>query len=216
VCFAQCSWSGAGSLNPLLLSSKWLLAALPHHRECTNLHLSSYLDQNRYHARFPQHRKIPHREELYSNMYIPGANWQFEKVEFQKCYRLGLVACRAVVELALESALCVRRVQVHLFHCISSMSADYLWCPFGKEGSRPLGFYVALPGVFASQSSPFCAQATQHPASSVLGPRHVVCYWSIYFPRLQRAKSLLWPFWPYSTSGACRTVPAVPNLLALP
>jgi len=30
------------------------------------------------------------------------------------------------------------------------------------------------------------------------------------------AKSLLWPFWPYSTPGACRTVPAAPDLFALP
>jgi len=45
-------------------------------------------------------------------------NWRFQKVELRKCYRLGRmgrVACRADVQSALESALCVGRVEVHLF-----------------------------------------------------------------------------------------------------
>jgi len=79
-----------------------------------------------------------------------------------------------VAESALQSTLCVGRVEVHLFLCVSSVSADCLRCPFGKEGSRPFGFDVALPGVFVSQPSPFGAKETQHPASSLLGPRHVV------------------------------------------
>jgi len=62
-----------------------------------------------------------------------------------------------VVELALESALCVGRVEVHLFPCVSSMSADSLGCHFGNEGSRPFGFDEALPGVPVSQPSPVCA-----------------------------------------------------------
>ena len=89
-------------------------------------------------------------------------------------YRLGRVACRAEVESALESALCVRRVEVHLFLCVSSVSADYLWCHGGKAGSRTFGFDEALPGVFVSQPPPFYAQETQHPTSSHLGPRRVV------------------------------------------
>jgi len=36
------------------------------------------------------------------------------------------------------------------------------------------------------------------------------------FPVLRHAKTLLWPFWPFSRPGTCRTVPAVPDLLALP
>jgi len=46
-------------------------------------------------------------------------------------------------------------------------------CHFGKEGSRAFGYDEALPGVFVSQPSPFYAQETLHPASSLLGPRHV-------------------------------------------
>jgi len=78
------------------------------------------------------------------------------------------------VESALESALCVSRVEVHLFDCVSSVSAGSLRCHFGKEGSRPFGFDRALLGVVVSQPSPLCAQETQHPVSSLLGPRQVV------------------------------------------
>jgi hypothetical protein len=54
------------------------------------------------------------------------------------------------------------------------MSADCLRCNVGKEGSRMFGFDEALPGVFVSLSSPFYAQETQHPASSLIGPPLVV------------------------------------------
>ena len=84
------------------------------------------------------------------------------------------MVCRAVVESAMESALCVGPVEVHLFLCVSSMSADSLRYHFGKEGSRTFGFDEALLGVFVSQPSAFCAQETQHPASSLLGPWWVV------------------------------------------
>jgi len=87
---------------------------------------------------------------------------------------VGPVACLAEVESALESALCVGQVEVHLFLCVSSMSADSLRCHFGKEGCRTFGYDEALPGVFVSQASPFCAKETQHPASCLLGPRHVI------------------------------------------
>jgi len=79
-----------------------------------------------------------------------------------------------VVESALESALCIGRLEVHLFLCVCSVSVDSLQCNFGKEGSRTFGFDEALPGVIVSQPSPFCAQETQHPASSHLRPRRVV------------------------------------------
>jgi len=213
--FGQCSSSIAGSLNLLLLSSKWSLAALPHHRECTNLHQSAYLDQNRYRARYPHHlQDIPPREELYANTYIRPANWWLQQVDLRKSCRLGRAACLAEVESALESALCVGRVEVHLFLCVSRVSAHSLQCHFGKEGSRTFGFDEALPGVFVSQPSPFCAQETQHPASFRLAPRRVVSLWDILFPQSRPAKCLLWPFWPYPMPGACRTVPAVLDLLA--
>jgi hypothetical protein len=78
------------------------------------------------------------------------------------------------VESPLESALCFGLGEVRQFLCVSSVSADSLRCHFGKEGSRAFGYNEALPGVFVSQPSPIYAQETQHPASSLLGPRCVV------------------------------------------
>jgi len=60
-------------------------------------------------------------------MFISPANRRFEEIELRECYRLGRVgrvACRADVESARESSLCVGRVEVHLFLCVSGMSAD--------------------------------------------------------------------------------------------
>jgi len=84
------------------------------------------------------------------------------------------VAGLAEVESAQESALCVGQVEVHLVICVSSLSADCLQCHFGKEGSRTVGFDEALPGVFISQQSPFCAQEIQHPTAFLPGPPRVV------------------------------------------
>jgi len=85
-----------------------------------------------------------------------------------------------------------------------------------KEGSRTFRYDEVLLGVFVSQPSPFYAQETQYTTSFLLGPWRVVSYCNISFALLQRTKSLLWPFWPYSMPGSCRTVPAVPDLLAMP
>jgi len=78
------------------------------------------------------------------------------------------------MESALVRALCLRLGEVHLFLCISSVSADYKRRHFGKEGSLAFGDDKALLGLFVSQPSPCYAQETQHPASSLLGPRRVV------------------------------------------
>jgi hypothetical protein len=67
-------------------------------------------------------------------------------------------------------------VEVHLFHCGSSMSAEFSWSHFGKEDSHMFGFDEALLGVFVLQPSSLYAKETQHPASSLLGPRCVISY----------------------------------------
>jgi len=84
------------------------------------------------------------------------------------------VACRGDVELAMESALSVGPVEVHLILCVSGLSADSVLFHSGMEGSRTFGFEEALPGVLVSQPSPCYAQETQHPASCLLGPLCVV------------------------------------------
>jgi hypothetical protein len=73
-----------------------------------------------------------------------------------------------------ESALCVGWMEVHLCICVSSVSVDSLRCHFAKAGSWTFGFDEALPGVIVSQPSPCYVQETQHPASFLRGPRHVV------------------------------------------
>ena len=73
-------------------------------------------------------------------------------VELWKCYPLVRVECLAEVESALESTLCVGRVEVHLFLSMSSVSGDSLRCDVGKEGRRTFGFDEALPGVFVLQT----------------------------------------------------------------
>ena len=42
--------------------------------------------------------------------------------------------------LALESAVCFGRVEVHLFLCVSSRSAENLRRHLGKDGIWPGGF----------------------------------------------------------------------------
>jgi hypothetical protein len=54
------------------------------------------------------------------------------------------------------------------------MSADSEQCHVGKEGSQTCASDEPLPGVFLPQPSPFYAQETKHPTSSLLGPQHVV------------------------------------------
>jgi hypothetical protein len=81
-------------------------------------------------------------------------------------HQLAQVAIRAAVGPVL--------VEVHPCLCASSMSLDFLWCHFGKEGSRPFDFREPLPGVFRSQPSPCYARETQHPASSLLVLRREV------------------------------------------
>jgi hypothetical protein len=55
------------------------------------------------------------------------------------------------MDSALESALCIGGVDVHLFSCVLCLSADSIQCHVGKEGSQTFGFGKALLGVFLSQ-----------------------------------------------------------------
>jgi len=96
------------------------------------------------------------------------------------------------------------------------MSVDTFLCHFGKEGSHPFDFHQPLLGILLSQPSPCCARETPHPASSLPGLRREVSWLVVAFPLLTRAKTHLWPFWPYSRQDACRTVQAVPDLVVFP
>jgi len=73
-----------------------------------------------------------------------------------------------------------------------------------------------LPGVLLSQSLPVDAQHTQHHACSLLGLQREHSRLVFAFPLTWHAKTIFWPFWPYSMQGAGRNVLAVLDLFASP
>jgi len=120
------------------------------------------------------------------------------------------------VEMAYWADVPTVLVEVQRFRSASSVSADSLLYHFGMEGSQPYDFCKPLPGVSPSQPSSCDAQETILFASSLLGLQREVSGIVVVFPLLRGAKTCLWPFSPYFRQGACRTVPAVPDLLASP
>jgi len=85
------------------------------------------------------------------------------------CHQMAPVVFRVEVALVLVSAVCVGPGEVCPCLCASSVSVNSLRCHFGKEGSRQFDCHKPSPGVILSQLSPFYAQETQHPASSLPG-----------------------------------------------
>jgi len=155
-----------------------------------------------------QHRKGERKEVQYVYTHIPVAHILFRTFGWCEDY----LAAQLVFQVEMAPVL----VEVHLCLWASSMSVDSLLCHFNKEGYHPVHCDKPLPGVFLSQQLPVSAQATQHPASSFLGLQREDPWFVVAFPPLWHAKILICPLWPYSRQDACRTVLAVPNLLALP
>jgi len=187
-------------------------------------HQSAYLDRNLYRAGYPGHidqvSKFRPTAEKYVNTYIRPANWGFGNADLWHCYRVARVAFRAEeafraqVLSALESAVYIGQLEMHLFRCVSTLSVDSVWCHFGKEGIHPSGFDEAWPGVFQLQPWPIYTLENWHPTSSLFGLRREDSWSDIGFPLLRRAKTPLWTLWRYSRRGAYWTVPAVPDLLS--
>jgi len=163
-----------------------------------------------------QEWKIEHCDEEYAYTHIRVSHIQFRIRELPHCYRMEHVEFRVDVASVLGLAVCVAMLDVHLCHCVSSVSGDSVLCHFGKERSHLSDFPEVWPGVFPSQPSHVYAQETQLPVSSLRRLQPEVPWLEIGFPLLQSAKTPLWPLWPYSKPGTCQTVLAVPNLLALP
>jgi len=150
------------------------------------------------------------------NVYKPtwmACLW-FDNFRFHLCHLMVLGAFRA--EVGLQAELPSVLVEVRRFLCSSSVSAHSLLYHFSMEGSRLYNFYKPLPGVFLSQPSTFYAQQTQLLAFSLLGLRCEVSWLVVALPLLRHAKALLWPYSPYLWEGACRTIPAAPDLLHSP
>jgi hypothetical protein len=101
-------------------------------------------------------------------MHIQLANCRFGNVVVRKGYQFGWVVCWALVALAKESAIGIGQVEVHQFNRVSSGSAQYLRCHFGKEGSQTCGLDEVQTRVFLTQPSPLDVQETEHVALSLV------------------------------------------------
>jgi hypothetical protein len=137
---------------------------------------------------------------------------QIHNFRFPHCHLVAEVVFRA--EMAFQAEVPLVLVEVRQFFCASSVSVDSLLYHIRMERSQPYELNKPLPGVFPSQPSPSYAQETKLLASSLLRLRWDVSRFVVAFPLLCRTKSLLSPVWPHSWQGSCRTVPAVPDLLA--
>ena len=131
-------------------------------------------------------------------------------------HRMVQVAFRVKVALLLVLGVCVELEGVSPSFCASSVSVDSLRFHFGMDGSRQFHLHKPSPGVVLSQLSPCYTKEILHPASSLRGLLRKVSWSAVLFPLSLRAKTLHLPFSPYSRQGACLTVLAVPDLLALP
>jgi len=176
------SSSLSGSLIRLLSSAKWMSAALPQSRWCTNLwivhHQSANLEQNLYRACDPWHMhqdwKIEQWEGKYVYTHIRVGHLPFRSTDFPHYHQVAQVAFPVEMAPVL--------VEVHASLCASSLSVDALLCHFGKEGSCPCDFHKQLPVVYLSQPSPFHAQEIRHPVSSVFGRLCDLSWLVVVFP----------------------------------
>ena len=160
--------------------------------------------------------KIKLWEEEYVYIQIWVARRRFKKRKLPHRHQAAQVAFWVDISSVPASPVGVGRMEVHLYIWASSVSAVSARSNFGKEGSRLYDFHGTSLSVFPAQPSPCYAEETELPASSLF----VICCQvfgpGILLPLLQHPKILLCPFWPYSMQGACQTVLAVPDLLALP
>jgi len=181
---------------------------------------SANLDQSLYHAGYPgnthQDWQNQHLEQKYVDTSIQVANCWFGKFGHSHCHQVAQLALEMHMVLVQVSAGCIGLVEIHPFLCAFSMSADSLLCNVGKECSHPCGFHEALPGVIISQLSPSIAEETQLTTTSLFALRLEVSWKAIALSPLQCAQTLLCSLWSHSEQGACQTVLAVPDLLALP
>jgi len=160
--------------------------------------------------------RIESRKGEHAYIHIRQADLGFWKFERDSCHRMAQVAFWVEVAWVLVAPVCVGLEEVRPCLCASRVSVDSLRCHFGKEGGRRFGFHKPSPGVIILQLSPFYAQQIQHPTSSLPGLLRKVSWTGDVLPLSRRAKTLFWPFLPYSRRGACLTVLAVPDLVALP
>jgi len=71
------------------------------------------------------------------NTHIQLADCRCGNVQLRNCYQLGLVVFWGEVASAMELAVLISGVEVHLMLYVSSLTADCLRCQIGKEGFQP-------------------------------------------------------------------------------
>jgi len=135
--FRQLSSLLSYPLKMLLLSTRWLFAALPCSWYCTNLwmdhHQSAYQEWNRYRACDPWHMdqnwKIERWEAEYVYLHIRVAHLLFRSFEFSQCHWMAQVAFR----------VWAAPVVVEVHRCLSaSRESGFCAVPFWL-GSQPSG-----------------------------------------------------------------------------
>jgi hypothetical protein len=146
-------------------------------------------------------------------MHIWVAHCRFRNVVQYECDQVGELVLQAEVASALVLAIWVSLVDVHPVLCTFRGSADSLLDYCGKSESQLPDFHRPLPGIILSQPSTANLSETQLPESSLFGLCIAASWSGNVFPRFRCAKSLLSPFWLYSSQGACQTVQAVHYLL---
>lgn len=175
------------------------------------LNQSVNLEHNHFCACYTWHvyqdRKIEYWEEDYVYIHIKVAHLLLMNYVFLNCRKQAQVGFR--VEVAPDL------VGVYPTISTSSVSMDPFLCYDWRWFSCLCDFLDRLLGVFPALSSPLHAQKNPKRAFSHLGHWHEGSVLACGLPVLPCTNSLLWLFWPYSRRGACRTVVAVPHLLAL-
>jgi len=160
--------------------------------------------------------KIERWQEEYVYTHIWVAHLRFRIHELPHYHRVPQVALWVDEVWVPMLAVQVELVELHQCLCACSISGDSVLFQFGKEGRCPVDFPKAWQGVFPLSSSHFSAKETQLPTASVVGLWHEFTWLGIALPLVWGTETFLRPLWPYSTWGACQTVLAVPDLLALP
>jgi hypothetical protein len=153
---------------------------------------------------------------MYLNIHIWAALCQFVNIMLQNWYQWERVVFEGEPVSALVAAVYLADMEVHMFVCVSSMSADSLSCHFGKEGIQPCGIDKAYLVVVLLQSLSGYERYNQLPSSWHFGTSHNVSWLDNVLPPLQPITTVVWPFWLYYRTGACSTFSTSLDLLPSP
>jgi len=181
------------------------------------LYQSANLEYNLHCGCYPWHMhqdwKFEHSVEEHVNMHIQLAHSPFGNLELPQCHWVAQMPSWVEWVSVLGSPVWVGLVEGHMFLCASSVSADFFVCHLDTEGSHPCDFHKQLPSGFLSGPSPFYAQETQLPASSLHGLLRKVFLICCCVSSIVAHKNPPLAIWPYSRQCACRLFLLYPTSL---